>query len=353
MEKKTEEGEDEMERPLWERILLQELSRESKYFTKMQKQQLRVMVDLDKFFWTSNKWSKLILEAKHRTEVARISKVALLSKLEPYWTSTFKHFPETMCRDQSKKERNMLGLANGMFHFVEISIRPFTQALWSVPDMASASYGTFYDLGSGSGRVAIAAALVGNFKKVVGIEILSNLHQISEKAKEKYLENMSDKEVKRLSLKPRVQEIEFIHGSFTKVKWDDADVVFINAGSFGYNVMEFLSSKAESLPGGSYVITTTLPLKSSKFDLISSRQYLTSNGCTTFHIHRRQGERAIPWSRSESMNKFNVKRSPRTSLRSLQAKVASKSLRLSRSQRQGVKRGNRSIPTATKESEPS
>eukprot|EP00954_Amorphochlora_amoebiformis_P003655 283426-Amorphochlora_amoeboformis.AAC.2 len=41
MEKKTEEGEDEMERPLWERILLQELSRESKYFTKMQKQQLR------------------------------------------------------------------------------------------------------------------------------------------------------------------------------------------------------------------------------------------------------------------------------------------------------------------------
>jgi len=41
------------------------------------------------------------------------------------------------------------------------------------------SGGNFYDLGSGTGKAVILASLFGNFAKLVGIELIENLHRAS------------------------------------------------------------------------------------------------------------------------------------------------------------------------------
>lgn len=82
--------------------------------------------------------------------------------------------------------------------------------------------GVYYDLGSGTGRALLASVLAHSFHKVVGIEILSSLHEAAEKCLSVYQDMAARGEVPS-------RAVELVCGSFFDYDWSDGDVVFANS----------------------------------------------------------------------------------------------------------------------------
>ena len=72
--------------------------------------------------------------------------------------------------------------------------------------------GIFYDLGSGMGKCVIASALLMNFDKCKGIEILKGLYEFSLKINQKFHEDFPGILEKNKHLWDNFTEIEFIQG---------------------------------------------------------------------------------------------------------------------------------------------
>ncbi len=106
--------------------------------------------------------------------------------------------------------------------------------------------GIFYDLGSGTGKAIIAMSLFCPFKKLVGIELLKGLWDLSMRSRFAYYKNISDKFMKfndLLSIE-KTNEIEFYNGDFLRQKWTDAAIVFANSTCFSDDLMYKIGIKA-------------------------------------------------------------------------------------------------------------
>lgn len=100
------------------------------------------------------------------------------------------------------------------------------------------------DLGSGTGRVVLAAALGFPFvREVLGIELLPSLHAAAEAAAAKLLGRSSSTTPLRL-----------VCGDFLVEDWSDATVVFAMSLCFPEEMMQALEAKFQLLKPGSYVI---------------------------------------------------------------------------------------------------
>lgn len=105
--------------------------------------------------------------------------------------------------------------------------------------------GVFYDLGSGTGKVVLTAAILHNFTKCNGVELLSGLHEVAVGYKNAWDKNTSTMESDRAS---DVPSIEYICGSIFDTdiaNWPhEADVVFSNTHCFDRGIMDGLSALA-------------------------------------------------------------------------------------------------------------
>jgi len=119
------------------------------------------------------------------------------------------------------------------------------------------SGGCFVDIGSGSGKVVLAAALLHGFKKARGIEIVPNLHQLAVNEVQPRFELLGRKE-----LPDRNTELVFQSGDLTKssVSWEDADVVFSFCAVFDDYLMRRMAEKSLELKKDSVFITSSRPL---------------------------------------------------------------------------------------------
>ncbi len=120
----------------------------------------------------------------------------------------------------------------------------------------------FYDLGSGTGKAVILAKLLTDFSKVIGVEILKELHEASQVVLSRHQRISSEN-------KSDASGIHFVHADFKTIDFSDADVIFVNATCMHYELGIPLVSKLEKLKKGSRIITNTLP--------ISSEQYFISS----------------------------------------------------------------------------
>lgn len=114
--------------------------------------------------------------------------------------------------------------------------------------------GIFVDIGSGSGKCCIAAALLHDFSVVRGIEIAAPLHKLAvEQVAPRYRE-MAGGEGKT--------EVHFQCGDLTKpeVNWDDADLVLCNCAVFGEELMGELCKKTLNMKKGALFATSTRTL---------------------------------------------------------------------------------------------
>lgn len=147
------------------------------------------------------------------------------------------------------------------FSYGEIPFESF-EALFAlvraVSDGSALRGTTFVDLGSGTGKAVISAALLGQFRECRGIELVENLHAEAIKLKEEVWNG----KIKDLLHSPPPR-IEFCRKDLAADDWASEGVGMVYACStmFTPDLMKCIGRKASlGLGVGAVVVTLTKPL---------------------------------------------------------------------------------------------
>ena len=132
----------------------------------------------------------------------------------------------------------------------------------------------FVDVGSGLGRGVVAAGLCHAFGSLLGVELLSSLHEDAHAL------------LQSASIAPPVRLL--CADALTCDAWLCCDVAFINSTCFEPALMRRLSERCAHLRLGSRVITLTHPLSSSHFSARMVGSYRMSWGDADVWVHVKQ-----------------------------------------------------------------
>ena len=152
----------------------------------------------------------------------------------------------------SLAERNEAGYKATPLVYGEVDFRSLGEVfnLVNSKHFPLPSHGVFYDLGAGTGKGVIAAALLHNFARCKGIELLTGLHSASLDLKAEYERHFSQE--------GGMPAVDFIQGDFFEVDWSDVDLLFVNATCFNPEMMRRIG---ELVPRqGVAAITVTEPI---------------------------------------------------------------------------------------------
>lgn len=175
-------------------------------------------------------------------------------------------------------DRKALGLETFEYTYGEI---PFVTLAAIFETLELKSGGVFYDLGSGTGKAVISAALLHDFEKSSGIEQLPSLHQCALACLQR-TQMCDDLPQHFASCK-----VELMHSDFLLTDFFDATVIFLNAtGLFG-DVWDRLVARLKQLKPGAIVIITTKQLDPTQFTPIDARLRLMSWGMNRTFIYKR------------------------------------------------------------------
>jgi hypothetical protein len=107
----------------------------------------------------------------------------------------------------------------------------------------------FYDLGSGSGKALFAARFIGDFRECIGIELLSNLHEMA---------NAGVKSLYRFQYQHKLvhQDVRFVFSDLLDYDgwWKDGTVVYIPNLLFSNKLKDQIAEKAVKLRSGAFLI---------------------------------------------------------------------------------------------------
>ena len=131
-------------------------------------------------------------EEKKAGMMAKLDMVAVLEAKDIY-DAVMQAFPSTLGKSVSKKERDELNLKTPNLVYGEITFETFGTVVekirkcYGLPGVGASGPagvlqtrgGIFYDLGSGTGKPVIAAAILHNFDVCYGIEYLEGLYSVS------------------------------------------------------------------------------------------------------------------------------------------------------------------------------
>lgn len=139
----------------------------------------------------------------------------------------------------------------------------------------------FYDLGSGTGKAVLTAAVAFDFARVVGVEVLPELHRVAERVFGRFDEQVRP----RLPPRRRYVEVRFIQGDFRTVPISDADVVFIHATCFDPDLIRDVIRKLEETKAGTRVVSVTQALDGPRLRFQKTRVYPMDWGLTPVHYY--------------------------------------------------------------------
>ena len=197
-----------------------------------------------------------------------------------------KDHPTSKGKNASTSERLAKNDQRSTLVYGEISFNSFAVAMEKVINKYGGlqeSGGIFYDIGSGTGKPALAAALLHDFDQVNGIEILDGLYRISLE-----IQGVWEKKiVPLLSDKKAQTKIKFTRGDATLIDWSDATCVFANSTCFDDALMKSLAKKADECKVGTFCITFTRKLPSEKWEVLEHESHPMSWGHATVFIHRK------------------------------------------------------------------
>jgi len=203
---------------------------------------------------------------------------AVVDRLDRQWAALFTDCSTSVAKSLSqaeKKDKNLTGLSlvYGEVLFTSLA-RVILKYVPLKPNMI------FYDVGSGSGRGVFLAALLHNFKRCSGIEILHSLYSASTEVLKKYESDFAPKSADGKAAKDAV-EVTLSHSDFRLKDFSDADLIFANSTCFDEQLMNDLARCCENLRAGAVVITLTKGLNSTHFQVLESKQYPMSWGMAT------------------------------------------------------------------------
>eukprot|EP00752_Nemacystus_decipiens_P006915 g6209.t1 len=224
-------------------------------------------------------------------------KMALYDKL-------FEAHPVAIGKAISKMERDETEqTGNSTLVYGEITFKTLALALhkvktkYGLPGVGSSgpdgvlqgAGGTFYDIGSGTGKPVIAAAILHPFDRAVGIEILEGLYSTSVEL----LKVWEEGELREKLEHEEPTKVEFFLGDAMDISvcdWSDATVVFANSTCFDDALMRRMASAATALRKGTIFITLTKRLPAAYFKVLEHDMFPMSWGSATVYISQKTTE---------------------------------------------------------------
>lgn len=174
----------------------------------------------------------------------------------------------------SKQTRDEMNIQDDAFIYGEID----PQSLLNLIEIAKPGPNEiFYDLGSGSGRAAIAAALCFDFAEVVGIEFLPPLYLLSQNQWSMIQAEHPGKDIK----------LSFICGDYYELDISAADIIFFNATACRGERWDKILAKFKELPVGSRLILTTHRIHDEMFEPLYEGLQLMSWGMNSAYVYRK------------------------------------------------------------------
>lgn len=159
---------------------------------------------------------------------------------------------------------------------------------------------TIVDLGHGSGKALVAGLILYGhlFSRIHGIDIVPEIVEESSRRISK-LQRIIDDEGLYSPFLSSCLEGRALHDVVTvetgdmltenlAFDWTQADIVFANSTCFGFELMGKLSQKANRMRSGAKLVTMTLPVQSTEFELILKRNYPMSWGVGTMYLQIRK-----------------------------------------------------------------
>lgn len=183
--------------------------------------------------------------------------------------------------DIARHEKERTGLNDAGTTYGEVVAAAFLDVL---AEAAPAPGEVFFDLGSGTGKATLLAALTHPFSRVVGIELLPGLGDAARQVLTRY-----DAEVRPL-LPPEYarQRIDFIDGNFLEQDLSSADVLFAHGTCYGPETMEQLTHKLEELRPGARVLLAGQSIKTPAFKALKMKVMRTDWGTALATLYVRQ-----------------------------------------------------------------
>ncbi|KAG7398623.1 hypothetical protein PHYBOEH_010778 [Phytophthora boehmeriae] len=175
----------------------------------------------------------------------------------------FSEFPEPEVKKVSRLEREKKELANRSLVYGEI---PFSTV--------DAIF-----------QLVMAAALLHDFAKCSGIEVLEGLHSVALKVLDRWRYEMLDS----LPATKADVDVGFAKGDAVKCPdlWRDATLVFCNSTCFSDSLLQAISTEADQLAVGTYFVTVTKPLQSTRWQAMHEEKFLMSWGRATVIVQKK------------------------------------------------------------------
>lgn len=217
-------------------------------------------------------------------------KGSVFKRLNTMYDEAFALMTTAEARKLSQLGRETNDNSRGDLTYGEVTFPTLAKILCvGLPKFGIELKGTFYDLGSGSGRGVIAAALLGNFDNLRGVELVKELHKAAVGVKRVY----ESKVQPQFGTALREQKINFQQGDFLKSDWSDGDVIFINSTCFSQVLVSRITKMGAGLKPGACIITLTHTLNSPYFEVLESSKYKFTWGEATVHIHVRTAKKNV------------------------------------------------------------
>lgn len=148
--------------------------------------------------------------------------------------------------DSERKSKNLNG---DEFTYGEIVFQSFLPLLHFVANEMPVKPRVFWDLGCGSGKVLITAALTELFEKISGVEYLSGLANMAKLAIQEY-----EKNIHKLKIKQAIH-FNIEEGDLEKYDWSDADIIYAASLCFPVQLLKAVSEKCKFLRKGARIMT--------------------------------------------------------------------------------------------------
>ena len=174
----------------------------------------------------------------------------------------------------SRKACKKLGVKGNDFVYGEIEFLSFCAILQTVNPKQS---DVFYDLGCGSGKAVLTAALCFKFSKVIGVELLPELYHLANRQLKKAREFTHDFK--------SLDRIQFLNNDYLSCNFSEATILFINATCINKENWSELLEKIARLSIGSRIILTSKQIQDDKFKLLSSSKEQMSWGLVTVNSY--------------------------------------------------------------------
>lgn len=231
----------------------------------------------------SNKSPAQEEEEERTAMLAKLDMVSVLDGKEIFDAVT-QAFPTTLGKAVSKKEREETQSRDPNLVYGEITFEAFgtvfekIKKVYGKPNVGSSGPsgfmqspgGIFYDLGSGTGKPVIAAAILHKFDICYGIELLEGLYSVSldmlntfnTKGKARLATRSQDtRKFDKIFIMLRVLcfrinsrntslDVQMIQGDFLKMRtkdWRDADILFLNSTCYDESMMTKIAQFAGRL----------------------------------------------------------------------------------------------------------